>query len=305
MCDYNNESDNGKKISLIDDDDYSLDSLYIDNLHSNDLNKKNNMFISEKYIIKALETTFLNKETDTSNHANEIDINNNDIDKIINNIDNIDNIDNIYTLNNNNIIYNKKPIFGIRKDNKKPKGRRKKGYNLTKTKNDKFRRDNIIQRIKKKLVSSTMNAINRLYDKYCDKKGLRHRRFLQKIAPIFYNIITYQKSREYMQKKVWEMFSEKLSEKCSRQEKDYNTKNITNLFRENEDLEIIQILNFTIKEIYEIYIGISDYMIPEYGLKYDLDKIIEKEGNDYAIKYEEIAKNLIQIFEGKYRRILK
>ena len=303
MCDYNNESYNGKKISLIDDDDNSLDLSNIDNLHSNDFSKKNNIFINfeEKNIKKALETTFSNKETDTSNHANEVDVptKNNNNDKIINNIDNID------ILNNNNIIINKKPIFEIRNDKKEPKGRRKKGNNLKKTKNDKFRRDNTIQRIKSKFVSRTMIAINRLYDKYNDENGLRHRRFLQKIAPIFSNIKIYQQSLEYMQKKVWEMFSEKLSVKCFRQEKDYNTKSIENLFRENEALEIIKILNFTIKEIYEIYIGISDYMIPEYGLKYDLDKIIEKEGNDYAIKYEEIAKNLIQIFEGKYRRILK
>ena len=299
MCDYNNESDNGKKISLIDDD-ISFDLLCIDNLHSNNLNKDNYklIMVDSKDIKKVVETSFSKKETDTSNDTNKIDVpkNNNNNDKIINNID---------TINNNNIIINKKPIFGIRKDNKKPKGRREKGYNLIKAKNDKFRRDNTIQRIKSKFVSSTMIAINRLYDKYSDENGLRHRRFLQKIAPIFSNIKIYQQSLEYMQKKVWEMFSEKLSVKCFRQEKDYNTKSIENLFRENEALEIIKILNFTIKEIYEIYIGISDYIIPGYGLKYDLDKIIEKEGNDYAEKYEEIAKNLIQIYEGKYGRTLK
>ena len=300
MCDYNNESDNGKKISLIDDDDISFDLLCIDNLYSNNLNKDNYklIMVDSKDIKKVVETSFSKKETDTSNDTNKIDVpkNNNNNDKIINNID---------TINNNNIIINKKPIFEIRKDKKEPKGRRKKGNNLKKTKNDKFRRDNTIQRIKSKFVSRTMIAINRLYDKYSDENGLRHRRFLQKIAPIFSNIKIYQQSLEYMQKKVWEMFSEKLSVKCFRQEKDYNTKSIENLFRENEALEIIKILNFTIKEIYEIYIGISDYIIPGYGLKYDLDKIIEKEGNDYAEKYEEIAKNLIQIYEGKYGRTLK
>ena len=300
MYDYNNESDNGKKISLIDDDDISFDLLCIDNLHSNNLNKDNYklIMVDSKDIKKVVETSFSKKETDTSNDTNKIDVpkNNNNNDKIINNID---------TINNNNIIINKKPIFEIQKDKKEPKGRRKKGNNLKKTKNDKFRRDNTIQRIKSKFVSRTMIAINRLYDKYSDENGLRHRRFLQKIAPIFSNIKIYQQSLEYMQKKVWEMFSEKLSVKCFRQEKDYNTKSIENLFRENEALEIIKILNFTIKEIYEIYIGKSDYIIPGYGLKYDLDKIIEKEGNDYAEKYEEIAKNLIQIYEGKYGRTLK
>ena len=76
--------------------------------------------IDSKDIKKVVETSFSKKETDTSNDTNKIDVpkNNNNNDKIINDID---------TINNNNIIINKKPIFEIRKDKKEPKGRRKKG----------------------------------------------------------------------------------------------------------------------------------------------------------------------------------
>ena len=76
-----------------------------------------------------------------------------------------------------------------------------------------------------------------------------------------------KRNKEYLSKKIRDIFEEKLSTKCKRYSKNHNQKQIQNLIKNNEAKEIIDILNTTVKDMYEeIYIGKND-TIPGYNLE--------------------------------------
>ena len=85
-----------------------------------------------------------------------------------------------------------------------------------------------------------------------------------------------------------------------KKDKNYNKKLIKNLRKNNLAIEINNILDKTVKEMYEIYISNA---IPEYSLNNDLIKLKKKENdNDNINKYENIASKLIEIVINKKSR---
>ena len=75
--------------------------------------------------------------------------------------------------------------------------------------------------------------------------------------------------------------------------------------KKNKAKEVINLLNKTLKEMYEIYISENDNIkIPEYHLENDLIQIEIKNGKEYAQEYKKKAMNLVQIISvNKKRRI--
>ena len=73
------------------------------------------------------------------------------------------------------------------------------------------------------------------------------------------------------------------------------------MIKNNEAKEIIDILNTTVKDMYEKYIGKND-TIPGYNLENDLKKIEQRNGKEYAEKYKITALNLIKILNKKGRK---
>ena len=96
---------------------------------------------------------------------------------------------------------------------------------------------------------------------------------------------------------LYQLFSQDLSDKITQYSKDYNRKQIKSLYEKNEAKEVIEILNLTVKEMYQIYISNT---IPDYNLENDLENAIkedEEESEEDRVKYKnkvkEIANDLI------------
>ena len=163
----------------------------------------------------------------------------------------------------------------------------------------KFREDNIIHKIKIYFTNSTMIYINNKYFEYVGKKSKK--RFLGAIKPNFTKVWTKKGNKEYLSKKIRDIFEEKLSTKYKRYSRNHNQKQIQNLIKNNEAKEIIDILNTTVKDMYEKYIWKND-TIPGYNLENDLKKIEQRNGKEYAEKYKITALNLIEILNKKGRK---
>ena len=209
-----------------------------------------------------------------------------------------------HTNNTNNTIINtktqieKNKIFDIKKVSKRI-GRRKHDkpelykYEAVHTK---YRQDNIIQKIKIHFINSTMDLINREYNEYLNIDSKK--RLLQKIKPNFTKIWTKKGNQEFLEKKLKDVFSEELSERCStfHDKKNYNKEQIEKLYEKNKAKNVINILDKSLKEMYRIYIMENNGM-KEYNLKYDLIQIEQKNGKEYAQEYNKKALDFLNLFD--------
>ena len=204
----------------------------------------------------------------------------------------------------NNTIINTKTqiekikIFDIKKVSKRI-GRRKHDkpelykYEAVHTK---YRQDNIIQKIKIHFINSTMDLINRKYNEYLNIDSKK--RLLQKIKPNFTKIWRKKGNQEFLEKKLKDVFSEELSERCStfQDKKNYNKEQIEKLYEKNKAKNVINILDKSLKEMYRIYIMENNGM-KEYNLKYDLIQIEQKNGKEYAQEYNKKAMDFLNLFD--------
>ena len=209
-----------------------------------------------------------------------------------------------HTNNTNNTIINTKTqiekikIFDIKKVSKRI-GRRKHDkpelykYEAVHTK---YRQDNIIQKIKIHFINSTMDLINRKYNEYLNIDSKK--RLLQKIKPNFTKIWKKKGNQEFLEKKLKDVFSEELSERCStfQDKKNYNKEQIEKLYEKNKAKNVINILDKSLKEMYRIYIMENNGM-KEYNLKYDLIQIKQKNGKEYAQEYNKKAMDFLNLFD--------
>ena len=209
-----------------------------------------------------------------------------------------------HTNNTNNTIINTKTqiekikIFDIKKVSKRI-GRRKQDkpelykYEAVHTK---YRQDNIIQKIKIHFINSTMDLINRKYNEYLNIDSKK--RLLQKIKPNFTKIWRKKGNQEFLEKKLKDVFSEELSERCStfHDKKNYNKEQIEKLYEKNKAKNVINILDKSLKEMYRIYIMENNGM-KEYNLKYDLIQIEQKNGKEYAQEYNKKALDFLNLFD--------
>ena len=212
-----------------------------------------------------------------------------------------DNDNDTYPLIEHKIFHKeKKNVFVFKKVNKNM-GRRKHKRNqlfYIEPHHNKYKEDNIINKIKIHFINRLMLYINK---KYSEFKGPGSKKLLAKIKPNFTKVWTKKDNQEYLSKTVKEIFSEKLSNKCKRYPKNYNSKQIDSLIQKNEAKEVINILNTTVKDMYEIYIG-EIKIIPELHLDNDLEIIERRNGKEYTKEYKKIALNLIDIFNKKGRK---
>lgn len=218
-------------------------------------------------------------------------------------------------------IKTKNTVFKIIKTKKiftvKPKEERKKGRlsignrPLYQPKHDKKSTDNIISKIKRHFVRSTLNYINKKYNEFLSKKKKENKRtLLKKIIPNSYKEYSRKANQKFLNLYLYQLFSQDLSNRITEYSKDYNRKQIKLLYEENQAKEVIEIMNLTVKEMYEIYISSR---ISGFNLKNDLNNIIkekdkeEKNGchgngnTEYKNKVKNIAENLVHFLsrEGK------
>ena len=110
-----------------------------------------------------------------------------------------------------------------------------------------------------------------------------------------------------------ELFSSKISEKYKLYSSNDNINQINKLYKEKKAIDVIKILDMTVREIYQIYIDNNKRKGFEElnNLKYDLlirkkEMLLvgedAKDINDYLILYKKIAIDLEQIFRDKKAR---
>ena len=169
------------------------------------------------------------------------------------------------------------------------RGRRNSGFiSFIKPKHSRKTKDNLVRKIKRHFIKSLINYINYLYKNHSGKS----KEFLKKIKPKFVDAPKNQESLKFFDMTIHQIFSEDLSKKYVRFNPDYNRKQIEILYDKNEPKEVIDIMNKTLKEMYEIYIS---NQIDEFKLEKDLSEIESKAKKDilYECKIRETAKQLI------------
>ena len=171
------------------------------------------------------------------------------------------------------------------------KGRKNsKESTLFKSKHDKNSSDNMRKKIKRQFIKSITKYINKLYIKYLSQRNKKHEKLIYKIIPNFCNS-SKKEDKKYLSMTLRELFSSDLGRKFKKINKDSNKNKIDKLYQKNKSKEIIELLNKTIKEGYEIYINNK---IPEFSLDNDLKEIEKEKGIDDANIFKTRANKLME-----------
>ena len=189
---------------------------------------------------------------------------------------------------NENTSKNKKPIFKTKQMTNR--GRRKLGSNHTKkARHNEFSSDNILRRVKTLFINSVMKYINKQY--ILSTKSRKNGNWLKKIVPLFQGA-TKKDNPKFFQKKVREILSVDLSNKCTQYQPDYNKKQIDLLFEKKEAINLIEILNKNLGDLYNDYLFGN---ISGFSLEGDLKILKEKKGKEYIERVNKSIKDLIYI----------
>lgn len=230
---------------------------------------------------------------------------------------------NAYFITKSSTLYKRKKIFNIFKEKKKQKpiikiiGRKKKrdasrngndDYDNSKEYHSKMKEDNLIQKIKVVFVNSSMNFINKRHKNYKIKINQKYERLVYKIKSEFAQVIKKDENLKFLQTSIRDLFSSDLSEKYSKQIKDFNRNQIAQLYRDNKEKEVIEILDKTVNCLLNDYAE-GKYKDEGFSLDIDLNEIKEKmEKNNekniynYIQEYEAKVKDFVNIFEKKISR---
>ena len=191
----------------------------------------------------------------------------------------------------------KKQVFNIRKEKKK--GRNKKNC-LIKGKHSKFRRDNVIRRFKAQFIQNIFKYINKLF-KCNNRPNKKPINILQKICSKGTKSISKEDNLKWFSSKIKFIVSQNVTTKLSFFELNYNNKLINRIYEKGEEKKVIEILEKTIKDMWEIYKN-DDKENKHIGfntIKYDTKKFKELgETEEYIELYVSIVNNFETIFNN-------
>ena len=206
----------------------------------------------------------------------------------------------------------KRKIFKIIKQNKKIG--RIRSNSILKGIHNKLSEDNIIRKIKGRFHEKLRLYINNEYQKYYIKKNknsIKIKNWLKKINPKVSRRIKKEENLKWFKSKIFEIFSENVSQKYSLHSPNSNKKKISRLFSLNEAKNVIDILNTDIETLYDKYIkdekieGFKTLKDDMAELKSHMEKTNQENIKEYLSKYEYIAKNMKKIFTQKNSRNIK
>jgi hypothetical protein len=180
-----------------------------------------------------------------------------------------------------------------RKDNSKSAEKDQKKYH------GKFSKDNIIQRIKVGFLKAAIKYSNELYEKFKKKKCDK---LIKMMKRKYGKYLNDESKKNFLSVKLSEIFSGKISLRCSKVEnEDYNKDNIRKLLEKGEPKELVNFLNLTVEDAYEIFRREGEDKIPEFNFKNVLDNIKSGEtnakGEDYKEKFRTISKSFLEIIK--------
>ena len=231
---------------------------------------------------------FILDNIDESDYYNRTCINENSLNKDLFSFDKTSEI--VEQEVNSKISLENKQIFKTKKAKKQ--GRRKLGKIYSnEPRHDKFSKDNIIKKIINHFIQSTLNYINEKYNEFLKNNNRRSQPLLHKIINTTSKFITKKKISKLFKAKARDLFTMDISKRCSRSNPKDNINRIEKLYSQNEAVEVMQILNKSLSELYGEYM---DNKIPKYSFeKNDLDLIKDKNDTKYKKSYQDEAENLI------------
>ena len=200
-------------------------------------------------------------------------------------------------------------VFNISKVNKKLGRMLKKLKKKFKAPHNKYSEDNIIRRIKARFLEKLLHYINFENSKFWEAKGNSKKiKLLQKIGPEESRKISKAENLRWFSTKLKDLFSSDLSKKCSLYDSDYNRHKINEIYKNNEAVDVINILEKEVIDMYNLYrnnVKIEGFITLEEDLK-KLREKKEKENEEeielYLSNYKKIALRLDKIFEDKKGR---
>ena len=183
-----------------------------------------------------------------------------------------------------------------RKDNSNSTGKEQKKSH------GKFSEDNIIQKIKVRFLNAAIKYSNELYEKFQNKKCDKLIKMMSRGK--YGNYLNDKSKKNFLSVKLSEIFSGKISLRCAKvKNKDYNKDNISKLLEKGEPIELVNFLNLTVEDAYEIFRREGEDKIPEFNYKNVLDIFKNGEtnakGEDYKEKFRMISKSFIEIIKKK------
>ena len=166
------------------------------------------------------------------------------------------------------------------------------------TKHDKPGIDDIIQKIKTKVINGLFSLINKLNSEYDLELKRKSEPLLTRINSDKYKIYSHKNNYEFLYANIGDFFSVETSKRNSTYPIDYNKIHINLVKKENIKINVIKILNSSIKEMYLKYINNE---LPEFSLENDLIELENKNGKEYKDKYEKTALELIEFIDNKIK----
>ncbi len=186
-------------------------------------------------------------------------------------------------------------IFSIKKIMKL--GRIKKNSNK-RGKHDKYKRDNIIRRFKVHLMKNIYEYINSLF--LFNKNAKSKKRILKKLCSLDTKSISKRDNIKWLNSTIRNVFSKNITSRLSKYNKDYNKQLIGLIYEQNIELDVISLLNKTIREMWLVYINNdSDKSYNGFStLKDDIIQLKEiGEPESYIKHYISIATRFEDIFD--------
>ena len=183
-------------------------------------------------------------------------------------------------------------IFKIIKANNK-KGRMKKN-SVIKGNHNNFSQDNIIRKIKARFLEKLRKYLNSEYQSYLFKKNFKKHKnnnWLKKINPKMSREIRKEDNLKWFDAKIWEIFSENISERYSNSSVDLNKRKIKRIYiikeakNNDEQIEGFKTLKDELKE-----------------LEVRMKKTNQENIEEYLEKYKFTAINMKDIFLNKISR---
>ena len=208
-----------------------------------------------------------------------------------------------------------KKMFDTIKLNKKQGRLSKEEKKSIEGNHNKSKEDNITQKIKTRLLEQIYNYVNYEHEKfwlksknYQDQKQINSVKLIKRISPKEISNNTREGNLNWLSLKLKDLLSLNLSSKYTKFEPDYNKKRIKNLYEKKEATKVIDILEKSVKYMYEIYI--NNIKIDGFGtleddlivLRKEMEQDKEKDIDQYLIKYEKTAKNFEKIILSKKPR---
>ena len=233
------------------------------------------------------KSRFILDNKDESDYYNRTCINENSLNKDLFSFDKTSEI--VEQEVNRKISLENNQIFKIKKAKKQ--GRRKLGKIYSnEPRHDKFSKDNIIKKIINHFIQSTLNYINEKYNEFLKNNNRRSQPLLHKIINTTSKFVTKKKISKLFKAKARDLFTMDISKRCSRSNPKDNIIRIEKLYSQNEAIEVMEILNKSLSELYGEYMNNK---IPKYSFQNDLNLIGDKNDTNYKISYQDKARKLI------------